>query len=245
MSPRAVASRSERPAELPLVARLLLVDPDRVARRLDELRRTGRIERVPNTWQIFLGVLRMWHRMFFRSGSVGTSTRPVRPGLRAKLLSLRPLRFPFLLRERAIAPLDFSGLLSTRERVLRHLVGAHHDKNQFVYDLDLLDLFERGDEHDRGALEELLERAKTVVESDTPRSRFLRDLTVFEGYHESLLRATEAALTGHDALDDGERSDPDISFRAYLAWCARQPETPEATIALVREGRYTIDGGAR
>ncbi len=238
----AVVSPSS-PKPLPLVARLVLVDADTLEARLEALARTGRLEAVPNTWQIFLGVLRMWHRMLFRSHTVGTSSHPVRPGLRAKLFAYRPLRFPFLLREKAIAPLDFSGLLSSRERVVSHLLGAHHDANQFVYDLEMLSLF--AGEDGEGGLEELFSRARRIAESDDARARYLRDLVVYEGYHRQLVEAVADALRGVDRLSDEERADPDISFRAYLAWCARQPKTPDETLAMAREGRFTIAGGVR
>src|SRR5690606_34889699 len=147
--------------------------------RLAELRAAGHA-RVPNVWQITLGVARMWHRVLFRSETIGTcrTFRPRRT-LRARLLAFRALRFPVLLAERAVHPLDFSGLLSDEDRVVRHLLGAHHDGVQFLYDLELL--------RDRpGALERLRDEARRVVAIDDRRSRWLRDLVVYERYHETL-----------------------------------------------------------
>jgi hypothetical protein len=224
------------PAPLPWFAKLVLVDAARVERRLDDIARAGLVARVPNSWQITLGVLRMWHRLVFRSEEIGTSSQPPRPSWRARLLAFRPLRFPFLLAERAIAPLDSSGLLSDRERVLRHLLGAHHEGAQFVYDLEMLSA-------DPGAFDELLRRAREVVESDTPRTRWLRDLTVFEGYHESLLQAAERAARGEFDYPPERANDPDTRFVAYLDWCARQPDTPAQTLAAWRARRFTIEGG--
>lgn len=229
------------------LSRLLLVQPDRIDAALDRIASTGRVPRTPNTWQITLGVLRMWHRMFFRSETVGKSADPVRAGVRARLLALRPLRFPFLLREKAVAPLDFSGLLSPRERVIRHLLGAHHEGNQFVYDLEMLSLFPSSDEATpievESALEEVRRRARDVVEGRDARHAFLRDLCVYERYHEHLVDAVEAFLAGDRRLSDAELRDPDISFFAYLAWCAAQPATPEETWALLRSGRYSVANG--
>jgi hypothetical protein len=111
--------------------------------------------------------------------------------------------------------------------------GAHHDANQFVYDLELLAL--------QGRLGELHAAVRDVVERDTARSRWLRDLTVFEGYHESLLAAVERALADGPAMTPDEARDPDISFAAYLRWCARQPETPAATLRAWREGRFSFE----
>ena len=96
--------------------------------------------------------------------------------------------------------------------------------------------------HD-GAIEELAERVERLLAEDTPRTRFLRDLTVFEGYHERLAEATRRALRGDLALSDDEQRDPDISFLAYLAWCARQPATPEDTWQALLSGRYNVAEG--
>lgn len=232
--PRPAAER----ASLPWFARAVLLDPARVERRLREIERAGIVPRVPNAWQITLGVVRMWHRLIFRSEEIGTSACAVRPTWRARLLHYRPLRFPFLVMERAIAPLDSSGLLSDRERLLRHLLGAHHEGAQFIYDLEILSV-------DPGGFEELLRRVREVLDRDTPRSRWLKDLTVFEGYHESLLEAALRAQRGDMAVAAELRDDPDITFTAYLRWCARQPPTYEETLAAWREGRFTIADGVR
>ena len=234
-APNPGALRTPR-APLPWFARLILVDAARIERRLDDVARSGLVAHVPNAWQITLGVLRMWHRLLFRSEEIGTSARPPRPTLRARLFDLRPLRFPFLLAERAVAPHDFSGLLSDRERVLCHLLGAHHEGEQFVYDLEMLSV-------DPGALQELYRRARQVVENDTPRTRWLRDLTVYEGYHEDLLAAAERAVRGELGYPPERRDDPDTRFVAYLAWCARQPQSYEGTLAAWRAGRYTVADG--
>jgi hypothetical protein len=205
----------------------LLLRPERVEARLSQ------IDRPPNLWQVALGVLRMVHRLIFRSQTVGTCDRPVRNTRRAKLLQWRALRLPFLVAERAVAPFDLSGLLSSRERILRHLLGAHHDRHQFAYDLEMLSA-------DEGALEELIVRARAVVEGRDPRSAWLRDLAVFEGYHESLLLAAERARCGNLSLPEPDARDPDISFFAYLDWCRAQPPTPRATLYALLGGRFSL-----
>ncbi|MBK6577783.1 MAG: hypothetical protein IPG17_16610 [Sandaracinaceae bacterium] len=216
----------------------ILFRPDVVEERLDQIRRAGLVTDVPNAWQISLGVLRMWHRVVFRPESIGTSaTHPVRPSLRARLLESRPLRFPFLLREKAVAPLDFSGLLSSPERVICHLLGAHHDGVQFVYDLQMLSVHP-------GKLEEALRRARDVVDGRDPRAEWMRDLTVYEGYHENLLTALERAVQGDFPMPAHQVSDPDISFLAYLEWCARQPKTPAETARALAAGHYSVAQGA-
>lgn len=202
----------------------MLFFPRKVAKNLERVRAAGIVSEVPNLWQIQLGVLRMWHRVIFRPESIGMcASRPVRASWRARFLANRARRFPFLIAERAVAPLDFSGLASPPWRVVRHLLGAHHDGNQFAYDLQILSCYP-------GTLEELCDKARAVVDETAPRSRYLKDLTVYEGYHENLLSAVERALEGDFDLPPGETDNPDISFIAYLRWCAAQPPTPLATL---------------
>jgi hypothetical protein len=232
-----VAATSEQAPRttVPGLTTLLLIRPRVVAERLAELRGAG--VTTPNLWQLQLGVLRMWHRIFFRPDSIGTCTSdPIRPTWRARLLHYRPLRFPFLLKERAVAPWDLSGLLSDPRRVLSHLLGAHHDQGQFAYDLEMISFRP-------GALEEVRREAQRVIDEDTPRSRWLQDLVVYERYHERLRDAVERAMQGDIGLTPEDRNNPDISFHAYLRWCAAQPETPEATLRAWREGRYSIEHG--
>lgn len=207
----------------------LLLFPRTIAENLERAERAGVVERAPNLVQVSLGVIRMWFRVATRPETIGTCrAHRVRPSLRARLLQWRPLRFPFLVREGAVAPLDFSGFASSRERILRHLLGAHHDENQFAYDLELLAIHP-------GALEELHERVRRIVTGEDPRAEWLRDLVVFENYHETLLEAVEHALRDGVRLAPHEVDDPDIALSGYLRWCARQPSTwREALPALIR-----------
>ncbi|MFS8066600.1 MAG: hypothetical protein ACMG6S_09545 [Byssovorax sp.] len=215
---------------VPLFAWLVLWSPGRVQASLARVRDAAIVEAVPNLWQIFLGVLRMAHRLVFRTDTVGTSlAHAVRSTRRARWLQYRAIRLPFLMIERAVAPLDFSGLASTPDRIMRHLLGAHHDGAQFVYDLQLLALHP-------GKLEELRDAVRAVLAADDARARWLRDLTVFEGYHEALLAATEQAISAgaFDSPDGG--LDPDLSLLGYLRWCARQPASAGATLRAWRRG---------
>ncbi|MEC7520607.1 MAG: hypothetical protein VYE22_12110 [Myxococcota bacterium] len=219
--------------------RPILLFPERVREALARVEAASMVPVTPNEWQIALGVLRMWHRVLFRSETIGNSaTDPVRSTWRARLLVHRGLRFPFLVRERAVAPLDFSGLVSSRERVIRHLLGAHHDGPQFAYDLALLSLHP-------GALAEARDRAAAVVSGGDPRAGWLRDLVVFEGYHERLLASLEDALARGVRLPASVEADPDISFTGYLRWCAAQPPTPEATLDAWRRGEWSVADGVR
>ncbi|MBL0218582.1 MAG: hypothetical protein IPQ07_32480 [Myxococcales bacterium] len=218
------------------LVRLLLGEPERVLTHLERMRTRGIVDVAPNPWQLCLGVLRLWHRTLFRTETVGTSSNAIRATWRARLLANRAVRLPFLLAERAVAPFDFTGLRSPPERLIRHLLGAHHDGNQFVFDLEILT--------GHGELERLQRRvAELLAQPDSPRTRWLRDLTVFEGYHEQLAAAVERALAAGPAMTTTEANDPDLSFRAYLRWCARQPATLVATVGAWRTGQFAFDSG--
>lgn len=221
-------------AGFPWHAHLLLLRPARIAQALDAVRAARIVDPVPTPFQIELGVLRMWHRILFRPETIGmAASHPVRDDRWARLLEQRWLRGPFLLRAGAIAPWDLSGLLSTPERLMTHLLGTHHDGLQFVYDLQLLSAYP-------GRLAELRDRARAVVEHDTPHARRLRNLCVYEQYHERLLAVVEQALADGIALPPEQADDPDISFLAYLRWCAQQPATPRDAWRAWRAGRLTF-----
>ncbi len=194
---------------------LLVWKPDVVLASLERVRRAGLVAEVPNLRQVWRGVLRMWGRVLFRSDTVGTSSQPVRDTWRARLLQWRAIRLPFLLAEGVIAPLDFSGLVSSPERVSRHLLGAHHQPAQLVFDLELLSLTP-------GALEALEQAVREVLTLDTPRTRWLRDLCVHEGYHQGLLDAVTRFRAGEPLVTPGQALDPDITLRGFLTWCAAQ-----------------------
>ncbi|HEY6032673.1 MAG TPA: hypothetical protein VIV58_00400 [Kofleriaceae bacterium] len=220
----------------PWYIRLVLGDPERILVHLERMREHRVVDVAPNPWQLCLGVLRLWHRNLFRPETVGTSPGGVvRSTWRARVLANRALRLPFLLAERAVAPLDFTGLRNPPERLIRHLLAAHHDGNQFVYDLEIL--------AGHGRLGELRDAVAELIAHDTARARWLRDLTVFEGYHESLAAAVERAIASGPAMSEREAGDPDLSFRGYLTWCARQPATPAETLAAWRAGRFAFDSG--
>ena len=207
------------PPSSPWYVRLLLPGSARVEQGLARVEIEGLVKEMPSTFQILLGVVRMQVRLLFRSESVGTcKLHSVRGAWRARLLHPRFVRLPFLLAERAVAPFDLSGLASSPQRVIRHLLAAHHDGVQFAYDLELLALWP-------GELESLRDQVLEIVEQDTARSRWLRDLVVFEGYHEALLEGVRRALRGESLLTTAAQSDPDLSLVAYLEWCAGQPNT--------------------
>lgn len=218
----------------PWYVRALLVDPERVMQNVARMRERGVVAASPNAWQLSLAVLRLWHRVVFRTETVGTSSGRVHARLRARLLENRALRLPALLGSRAVIPFDFTGLRSTPERLIDHLLGAHHDRNQFVFDLELL--------AGHGALDVLAERVAAILDDRDPRAAWLRDLTVYVGYHESLATAVAHARTAGPAMTEAEASDPDLTLRGLVAWCARQPATPGETLAAWQAGTFRIDG---
>lgn len=225
------------PARFPWHAHLVLLRPGRIAQALDAIRAARVVDPVPTLFQIELGVVRMWHRILFRPETIGTTAEhPVRDDRRARLLEKRWLRFPFLLREGSVRPWDLSGLLSTPQNLMTHLLGTHHDGLQFVYDMQILTAYP-------GALDELHARAREVVERDTPRTRWLRNLCVYERYHETLLEVVERALREGISLPAEQADDPDISLLAYLRWCAQQPATPRDAWRAWRAGRLSFAPG--
>lgn len=220
----------------PWYVRAILVRPRAVLANLERVRAAGVIAEVPTPWQLSLAVVRMWHRLVFRRGTVGTSPGGrVRATWRARVLAPRAVRLPVLLADGAVVPFDLTGLASSPEQLIRHLLGAHHDGAQLAFDLELLTA--------HGRLDDLVAAAEAVVTGADPRAAFLRDLTVFEGYHEALLAAARAAAAGRPIVAAAAATDPDASFTACMAWCARAPATPAATFAAWRRGEFRLDGG--
>ncbi|MBL8913496.1 MAG: hypothetical protein JNM17_22545 [Archangium sp.] len=205
--------RADGELVLPTFMELVLVDPRRIAAQLARAHAAGLSERLVTPEQVYAGIVRMWKRVLFRSETIGTSTQPVRANARARLLAFRGVRLPFLLAERFVAPFDFSGLLSSPERIIRHVLGAHHQPEQLVYDLELLSM-------QPGALAQLEAEARAIVESDSSRARWLKDLCVHVGYHESVVDAVRHFRAGS--------LDPDLSLRGFLTWCSEQPLTSRA-----------------
>src|SRR5690606_29638121 len=153
---------------LPLWSYPLLVDPRAVTASPDRCRAARRVPRVPYLRPLSLRVARRVQRLPLRPRSVCRfAAPPPRPALPRRLLRVRPLRFPFLLAARAITPLDLSGLASSRDRLTAHLIGAHHDRRQFVYDLQILATHP-------GALDALLARARAVASGADPRAAWLK-----------------------------------------------------------------------
>lgn len=229
----AVAAKRELDSGVPGLHNLVVRRPEVVLATLEKLQAKGVVERVPNLWQVALGALYMRYRMVFRPDSIGVGEVPVRDSARARLLALRPIRAPFLLRERAIAPFEMTGLSLAPDFLERHLLGAYHPREHALYDLELLALHE-------GALGGLREKLVEVVEERSARGTWLKDLCVHEGYHETLLGLVDRALAGDfEARDLAIPSDATLA--GYLRWCASQPATPSETWRAWRAGRFSFD----
>lgn len=206
----------------------LLWRPNLVARRLDQLAARG--VDVPNLWQLWLGSLYMAHRVATRPETIGVSeTDRVRQTARARLLRIRPLRAPFLLGRR-VNPLDTSGLGSSPAHLARHVLGAYHPGGNATYDLQILGL------EGRGALEALRTDVAAVVDGTHPNAAFLRDLVVYEGYHEALLARLDGWLASTGEPADLDHAHADTTLTGFLAWCRRQPATPRATLRAALRG---------
>lgn len=195
------------------------------------------VPQVPNLWQVELGVLRMLHRIVFRSGTVGMShDHPVLPGWRAQALQPRGVRGPFLLAHGSLRFWDLSGLASDPAQIAQHLLGTHHERLQFVYDFQILALHP-------GELERLRDRARAVVEGTDPQATWRRDLCVYQTYHETLLAELDRVLDEGFVLPDAPARNPDVSLHAWLTWCARQPPTPIEAWRAWRSGTLNFDAG--
>lgn len=210
--------------------RFVLRNPEQVEWHLDKLYELGRIDEKPNLWQVTMGVAYMLHRMMFRPQTIGLDDSPVRTTWRAKAWRYRPLRFPFLVLNKAIDPFDLTGLSGTMERKHTHLVGAYHPGDNALYDLECMAC-------DPKSLEKLREDVVEILQSRTARALLLQDLTVYEGYHARLLQLIDRAIAGDFAPAVGQEDHPDTTLRGFLRWCAAQPPSPETTFQAWVQGQ--------
>lgn len=210
---------------------LLLWAPARIERRLAALEAAGVVERAPNLWQVWMGVLYMWTRVVRRPETIGLSDgEPVRDTPGARRLRRRRHRARALFRARAVNPLDQVGLGSSAGHIRRHLLGAYHPGDNFLYDLQILDV-------EPGEVAALEAEVRAVVEGRHPDATFLRDLVVYEGYHERLLAGVEA-WRARDAR--GEHLDhPDTTLPSFLGWCASMPPGPRETLGAATRGELS------
>lgn len=214
---RAALRLPERQQPLPWWA-YALIRPRRVQAHLAEVA-AKRSQPAPALWQMLQWTGHMWRRVLFDLDSVGSGGgAPVRSTRRARFLQFKGFRAVALVAERAIAPFDMSGLATDESRVIRHLLAAHHDGMEFAYDLEMLSFR-------AGALDRLRLQVDSVVTGRHPRAQWLRDLCVYEGYHERLLDGVVLALAGRLPTS----GNPDTSFFAMLDWAIAKQAAPRAT----------------
>jgi hypothetical protein len=229
-----VKKRKERMTHYPWYSYLILVTPARVYRNLEFAIEETYCQTRPTPWQLGLGVLRMWYRLFFRPETIGlSSVDPLRDNWRARIFARRPLRFPFLLAFRSVAPFDYTGLRQSPSGLIRHVVGTHHEGNQVVYDLQVLDAY--------GALDQLYEQTEAIINGLDPRHEWFKDLCVYENYHTKLLQRIERWRNGDQQLRPADHRNPDLTFTGLLDWCLDQPKTPLATFRAWRCGQFTFE----
>ncbi len=230
------------PSDLPPRERIdpryyaVLWRPDRLVDNLRMLYLRGHTEGVPNLWQVFQGTWFYWYRYFFRSGTVGLDTQhQVRDTFLAKMLQNKALRTPVLFAWGATGPrLDITGLAVPVDYKVRHLIGAYHPGDNAVYDLQYVDCFP-------GKLEELRDWVVKVLDEDTPGHRFVKDLNIYEHYHERLLWQVQEALEGRFSVAAENAHNPDTSTTVHVRWCLNAPATPEETAEAIAQGTYNFE----
>ncbi len=213
--------------------RLLLRDPPQVHTNLTALHGRGLIDEIPTDFQVAMGVAYMAHRIVLRPQTIGIAPDvPMRDTPRARWLSSRLLRLPFLVREGLIHPFELTGLATPPRTLRAHVVGTYHPGDNALYDLSLLAAHE-------GELDRLLEEVGDIVSGAHPRGIWLADLCVYEGYHDHLLGLVERSLTG-----DLEPVDPnvpsDASLRGFVCFLCSQPRTPREALAALARGELRL-----
>lgn len=202
---------------------LLHFRPRQIERRLDQLHAAGVLRERPTLWQLWLGTLYMYHRAVFRPETIGVDPDArVRDTGRARLWTRRSLRAPFVLGW-AVNPLDHTGLGSSTRHVIRHLLGAYHPGDNLHYDLQII-------AHDEGALTELRDELRAIVDGSHRWSEFFQDVVVYDGYHARALAIVEGWIERGNREPAGMAHDhADTTLTGFVAWCCRQPATPAAT----------------
>ena len=224
------------PGDIHPLCWLLLYNPPLVMKHLQLLHQRGHIPAVPGAWQVSHYVLYMWHRIIFRYNTVGThASDDVRDTWRARLWTERVMRFPFLVAEGAVnGQYDTTGLGITVDRKIKHLVGAFHPGDNFMYDLALVDCYP-------GKMAELRQKVLHVLEHDNDRTRFLRDLVVYDDYHQRLLAAIDRVMAGDWSMTlAANDTNPDTSILNFAKWCLKQPQTPGESFQALLQGKVNF-----
>ncbi len=219
---------------VPPIFHVLLHNPELLQQHLRMLHEQGFTTGVPNLWQVYQHWALSVARAFKRGKVPGMDPdAPVRDTPGAQLLQFPAIRFWGLLFEGAINPWDYTGLALTPQRKMKHVMGAYHFDHTFIYDLEVIALYP-------GALEQLRDQCLEVLNRDTARTRWLRDLTVYEGYHENLLRCVERCLAGDFSVPDDLKDDRSVKVSYFVEDALALPQTPEATLQAILSGKLTV-----
>lgn len=137
------------------------------------------IPRVPSSWQLAVGSLTMMPVVYGESDGKRARNRRTLLGQIPVRASLQMLYCPQQV-------LVGTGLLATRETVIRHVLSVFHEDSMLTYDLQLLQTHQ-------GGLAELQERARTVARNDTLMARLLAGMVGGRGYHARVVELARAA----------------------------------------------------
>jgi hypothetical protein len=139
----------------------------------------GLLEAVPDSWQIAAGTLVMLPVVL-------NETPRGRVMSRRTVLGQIPVRVPLQMLYCPQQALVGSGLLATRETVVRHVLSVYHEDAMVTYDLQLAQTHP-------GGLDELERRAAAVARGHDLTSKLLRGLVGGRGYHERIVELCRMA----------------------------------------------------
>lgn len=225
-------SNAPSPAQdepIPWFYYLLLHDPRQLQKNLHLLKERGHIQEIPSLWQVVLGISHMWHFTVANVDAIGTSQEaPVRDNPRARLLKNQFIRFFALMAEGSINPLDRTGLALSPKRKMRHVLGTFHATGEMaqtvIYDLQLLDCYP-------GALKTLGQRLEKLLKQPDARDEWIKDMAVYQGYHEDLVPVVKRCLKGDFSVNvPTQREGDDYTVTSFVERCLGFPPTPQATL---------------
>ncbi len=220
--------------DLNLAHALVLHRPWRIRRVLTALHRAGTIRVMPTAWQVVCGVLYMIARVVLRPETVGqSSVDPARTTPRSRLLAIRAVRAPVLLFTGCIVPWDLTGFGTAPATLRRHLLGAYHPWDNAMYDLAVLSVYP-------GETARLREDVAAVVAGTHPRAAWLRDLVVYEGYHERLLTVVDRALAGDLRVRDAPSPPSDATVSGWADFVTSLPPTLSEALGAWRAGSFRL-----
>ncbi len=216
-------------APIPWVYYLLLHNPRLLQKNLGLLKERGHIQEIPTLWQVVQGISHMWRFTVANVDAIGTSQEaPVRDNPRAHLLKNQFIRFFALMAEGSINPLDRTGLALTPKRKMRLVLVTFHATGEMaqtvIYDLQLLDCYP-------GALKTLGQRLEKLLKQPDARDEWIKDMAVYEGYHEDLVPVVKRCLKGDFVVHvPTQREGDDYTVTSFVERCLGFPPTPAETL---------------